>query len=172
MSNHLIAPHGGALVDPMLPRADAEALRAESMDWPSWALTPRQLADLELILNGSFSPLAGFMGSEEVDAVGREMRLPDGTLWPIPVALAVSPEFAAGLSEGDRVALRDPEGVMAAALEIGEIWTPDLETQAERVYGTKDLSHPGAKRLQPAGRQVGDVLISDDDLAPRGIDQA
>ncbi len=79
----LIEPHGGHLVDLIAAPARAAELKAASRDWPSWDLTPRQLCDLELLLDGSFSPLTGFLGRADHDAVCRRMRLagavPGGT---------------------------------------------------------------------------------------------
>src|SRR5206468_7319879 len=94
------------------------ALQAASASWASWDLTPRQLCDLELLLSGGFSPLRGFLGRTDYEAVCSGMRLADGTLWPIPVTLDVPDELASSLGRGATVALRDPEGVMIAALDV------------------------------------------------------
>ena len=102
--------HGGTLTKLMLSAEAAAEAREASRDWPSWDLTPRQLCDLELILNGGFSPLTGFMGKADFDAVCDDMRLAGGELWPIPITLDMTEEATEGLSAGDRVALRDPEG--------------------------------------------------------------
>ena len=82
MSDHLIAPHGGTLVDLVADSARTEEIKAESRDWVSHDVTPRQLCDLELLLNGGFSPLTGFMTSADHGSVCSDMRLADGTLWP------------------------------------------------------------------------------------------
>ena len=94
--------HVGALTDLMLSAEAASQARRASRDWPSWDLTPRQLCDLELLLNGGFSPLTGFMGKADYEAVCDRMRLADGTLWPIPITLDVTEELADGLAAGDR----------------------------------------------------------------------
>ena len=122
MGDSPIRAHGGALTDLMLPAAEAAELKAASRDWPSWDLTPRQLCDLELILNAGFSPLTGFMGRADVESVCARMRLASGELWPIPITLDVSDEAADGLAVGDRLALRDPEGVMLATIRVEEMW--------------------------------------------------
>ncbi|CAN5467949.1 hypothetical protein BH20ACT19_BH20ACT19_05190 [soil metagenome] len=111
-------PYGGELVDLMVGDERAAELRDASRDWPSWALTPKQLADLELLLCGGFSPLRRFMGRPDYEAVRDSMRLADGTLWPIPITLGLDEELARSLDGGDRVALRDPEGVMLAAVRV------------------------------------------------------
>ena len=69
-----IPPYGGALMDLVVNGATAEELKVQSRDWPSWDLTPRQLCDLELLLNGGFSPLQGFLGQADYTRVCREMR--------------------------------------------------------------------------------------------------
>src|SRR5260221_7583683 len=122
MVNHLIRAHGGELVDLMVSPARAVELKADSLGWPSWDLTPRQLCDLELLLNGGFSPLRGFMGRADYESVRDRMRLAGGTLWPVPVTLDVSEELAATLKSGDRLGLRDEEGVMLALLHVSDIW--------------------------------------------------
>ena len=90
MTDHLNPPHGGALVNLMAGPDRSAELHASSRDWPSWDLTPRQLCDLELLLNGGFSPLRGFMTRADYEDVCEKMRLADGTLWPIPIVLDVT----------------------------------------------------------------------------------
>jgi len=144
---HLIAPHGGSLVDLRVDDERAGELRTGSRDWPSWDLTPRQLCDLELLISGGFSPLQGFMGRRDHENVCEQMRLADGTLWPIPITLDVPEETARGLGAGATLALRDPEGVMLAVLQVEEVWQPDRAFEAEQVFGTQDRSHPGVAHL-------------------------
>ncbi len=147
MPDHLIAPHGGELVQLLVSEERHRELRHESVDWPSWDLTARQLFDLELILNGGFSPLKGFMGRQDYESVCDSMRLADGTLWPIPITLDVTEDVAKGLSEGSKLALRDLQGVMLAVLTVTDVWAPDAETQAKAIYGTTDRAHPGVSHL-------------------------
>ena len=139
--------HGGELKDLYLAehKADEEKLRAS--DYPSWDVSPRQLCDLDLLLNGAFSPLEGFLGQADYEKVCDEMRLESGVLWPIPITLDVSEEFAGGVTEGDTIALRDVEGVLIATLKISDIWQPDKKSEAKRVFGTTDDSHPGVHYL-------------------------
>lgn len=143
----LVSPHGGVLVDLMVPLERRQELKAASRSWPSWDLTPRQLCDLELLLNGGFSPLRGFLGARDYESVVQRMRLADGTLWPMPVTLDVSSELASRLRPGSPLALRDHEGVMLAALHVEDVWQPDLEVEAEATFGTLDPMHPGVKHL-------------------------
>jgi sulfate adenylyltransferase len=146
MSDHLIEPHGGVLVD-LIDYARVDELREASRDWPSWDLTDRQGNDLELLLNGGFSPLRGFMGRADYDGVIDGMRLADGMLWPMPITLDVTEAFAEGLDTGSTIALRDPEGVMLAALTVSDVWTPDLEREAQEVFGTTNAEHPAVDYL-------------------------
>ena len=147
MANHLLPPYGGALVDVIVDDERASELRKMSTHWPSCDLTPRHLCDLELLLSGAFSPLRGFLGSADVASVCADMRLSDGTLWPIPVTLDVPDELATQVGPGASVALRDPEGVMLAALHVGEVYRPDRRAEAQAVFGTADPVHPGVAYL-------------------------
>ena len=138
----------------LLHAEEALGLRQESRTFPSWTLTPRQMCDLELLLNGSFEPLTGFLGRADHAGVVSSMRLADGTLWPIPVVLDVDQAFADGLAHGDRIALRDPEGVMLAALELEDAFTPDRREEAAGVYGTEDPTHAGVRAILEDTRPV------------------
>jgi sulfate adenylyltransferase len=136
------------LVSELLVDEDsAERLRGESLSFPSLTLTRRQLCDLELLLNGGFHPLQGFMDEATYDAVVASSRLPDGSVWPIPVVLDVGTDLAAKLAVGQKVALRDAEGFMPAVLTVTQIWQPDKTREALAVYGTDDLDHPGVRYL-------------------------
>jgi sulfate adenylyltransferase len=147
MTDHLPQPHGGALCSLLVEPTVAELLKDASRDYPSHTLSRRQLCDLELLMNGAFSPLRGFMTAAEYDAVTESMRLPNGLLWPIPVTLDVPDALGEKLKPGSRLALRDQEGFMLAVLEIDEVWRPDKTREALRVYGTDSEEHPGVRYL-------------------------
>jgi sulfate adenylyltransferase len=136
-----------AVDDLLIDEAGAQALRTASLAFPSLTLTKRQLCDLELLLNGGFSPLRGFMDRAAYDSVVSDCRLPDGSLWPIPVVLDVDAGFAEKLSAGQKIALRDAEGFMPAVLTVGEVWEADKAREAEAVYGTASSDHPGVRYL-------------------------
>ncbi len=138
---------GGELIDLRLDSESAEAVKHESGDFPSITLSQRQLCDLELLVNGAFSPLTGFMRKKDYEAVVQELHLADGTLWPIPVVLDVPDEFADGLELGQRVALCDGEGFMPAVMTVQDIWRADKDREAEYVYGTTSKDHPGVQYL-------------------------
>ena len=144
---HLIEPHGGILKALYVNEADATQCKVQARNYPSWDLTPRQLCDLELLLNGGFSPLEGFLNQADYRRVVDEMRLSDGVLWPMPIILDVSEAFASDLSRGHEVALRDAEGVLIAVLEVGDVWCPDKLQEARQVFGTTDNQHPGVFHL-------------------------
>ena len=105
-ADRLTAPHGGKLVELLVDPDRAAELKGASRDWPSWDLTPRQRCDLELLVTGAFSPLTGFMTRADYEAVCGSMRLTDGTLWPIPITLDVSEDFAARLATMPTIADR------------------------------------------------------------------
>ena len=141
-------PHGGTLTRLLVPPQRRQELTAASRDWASWDLTPRQLCDMELLLCGAFSPLSGFMGRADYQRVCQEMRLADGTFWPLPVALDVSEQLARALEPGAPLCLRDPEGVVLAVLHVQDVWRAELDQEAEQVYGTASEEHAGVRLLR------------------------
>ena len=148
-------PHGGELKELYLTESGAEQEKLAAGNYPNWNLTDRQLCDIELLLNGAFSPLDGFLSRVAYDSVLAKMRLPSGLVWPIPITLDVTRDFAASVKEGDRIALRDPEGVLIATMEISDIWEPDKALEARSVFGTDDLASP--RGLLPAAPRGADV---------------
>jgi sulfate adenylyltransferase len=147
-ASHLIPPHGGELAQLIASAERSAELKAHSREWPSWDLTPRQLCDLELLLSGGFSPLRGFMRRADYERVCHNMLLTSGVLWPMPITLDVTEEFAKKLTPGtSKIALRDPEGVMLAVLDVEEVWRPDRKDEAQSVFGTTSTVHPGVEYL-------------------------
>ncbi|HEY4905587.1 MAG TPA: bifunctional sulfate adenylyltransferase/adenylylsulfate kinase [Candidatus Sulfotelmatobacter sp.] len=143
--SHLIAPHGGELVNLYVQPKQATDIKAHSREWPSWDLTPRQVCDLELLMSGGFSPLTGFLNRKDYEGVCQNMKLASGVLWPIPITLDVTEEFAKKLTPGgSKVALRDGEGVMLAVLHVEDVWQPDRQAEAKAVFGSASSAHPGA----------------------------
>ena len=151
-TSHLIPAHGGELVQLVATEARSAELKSHSREWPSWDLSARQLCDLELLLSGGFSPLRGFMTKADYEGVCKNMRLASGVLWPMPITLDVTEEFAKKLTPGtSKIALRDPEGVMLAVLHVEEVWQPDRKAEAELVFGTASAVHPGVDYLLNRG---------------------
>jgi sulfate adenylyltransferase len=156
------APHGGELKNLYLPADQVAEAKRHSRELPSWDMNMRQLCDIELLLNGAFSPLEGFQGEKDYQSVVKKMRLANGTIWPMPITLDVTEAFAKPLKQGDKIALRDPEGVLIATMDVESIYRPDREAEAKAVFGTTDDTHPGVnyalKRANPVylgGRLTG-----------------
>jgi sulfate adenylyltransferase len=147
MSSHLIAPHGGSLVDLLVDAKRAAEIKAQAKQMPSWSLKPRQIADVELLLSGAFSPLTGFLSRADCESVLSKMQLANGTLWPLPVILDVPEDFARTLKIGQSLALRDVEGVIVAVLHVEETWRLDLAAQAQALCGSSDVAQPGPRRI-------------------------
>jgi sulfate adenylyltransferase len=126
---------------------DVIKLKESSTHLLSWQLNDRQICDLELLLNGAFNPLKGFMDKDDYNSVRDNMRLANGDLWPIPINLDVTENFSEQINFGDKIVLRDKEGFPLAILTISDIWKPNLLLEAELVYGTKDINHPGVNYL-------------------------
>jgi len=132
----------------------AQKLKHEAGALPSWDLTQRQVCDLELLMNGGFYPLKGFMTEADYDGVVSDMRTADGALWPIPVTLDVSEKFAEGIEPGQDIALRDAEGVILAILSVTDKWVPNKDVEAEKVFGANDLAHPAVNYLHNTAGNV------------------
>ncbi len=135
-TDHLIRAHGGELA----PRAGERPDDIDSLEVV--ALTSRELSDLDMLASGALSPLQGFMGRDDYDAVVESMRLADGLPWALPVCLAVAEP-----PNGDRVALADESGRALAVLEVEDVYSYDKEREADRCFRTTDGDHPGVARL-------------------------
>jgi len=121
-------------------------MKAAAKDFASLTLDDRAICDLEQLSVGGFSPLKTFMGKADYDRVVREQRLADGTLWPLPIVLPVTP--GEGVALGETLALRDVYGNLLAFLHIDEIYEPDKKAEAELAYGTLGAKHPSVAYLQ------------------------
>ena len=125
----------------------AQKLKAAAGEMPSWDLTPRQLCDLELLMNGGFYPLKGFLTEADYNGVVNDMHTTSGDLWPMPITLDVSEAFAGQVEPGTDIALRDQEGVILAILSVTDKWTPNKSVEAEKVFGADDVAHPSVNYL-------------------------
>jgi len=132
----------------------AQKLKVEAGNLPSWDLTARQVCDLELLMNGGFFPLKGFMTEADYDGVVADMRTASGALFPIPITLDVNEKFAEGVGPGQDVALRDQEGVILAILSVTDKWVPNKPLEAECVFGADDLAHPAVNYLHNTAGKV------------------
>ena len=131
----------------MLNEEYRNKLNNDILELKSWTLTNRQLCDIEMILNGGFSPLDGFMNQNNYDGVCKKMRLENNLLWPIPITLDINNELADKLEINEKIVLRDKEGFAIALLTVNDMWNPNKEEEAQQIYETTDIYHPGVNIL-------------------------
>ena len=154
-TEHLIAPHGGVLILNQAGPEEQAELRDLAPGLPKVEIGSRQIADLEMLAVGAFSPLNGFLQRDDYLSVVDTMHLANGLPWSIPVTLSTTKEQAAQLTEGARVALVDGQGTLYAVLDLQEKYAYDKQREAQRVYRTTEEAHPGVRVLY----QQGDVLL-------------
>lgn len=147
ISPHPISLHRGEPKELIVRGREWKDLRGEAGNLPSIPLTERQTCDIELMSNGGLSPLNGFMGQRDYESVRDRMRLANGTIWPMPITLDIPEHTAQTLFPGQRLTLKHAEGNLLAVMTVSDLWTPDREEEAKKVYGTSDLNHPGVNRL-------------------------
>ena len=147
----LIPPHGGQLVNRILSASDAAAAVEAARSLPALTLSAREACDLEMLAIGAFSPLVGFMGRRAFESVCRDMRLPDGTVWPIPITLCPPEEAVSAVREGRRVALKDEQGRLLGILSVEEKYPHDRKLEIPNVYRTEDPAHPGVAAVLKQG---------------------
>ena len=153
MSN-LGEPYGGTLVNLLVDDEQHVELGTEVADLPTIELDSRHLADFELLANGGFSPLTGFMGEADYHSVVENMTLANGLPWSMPVTLSVPESRAGELTPGVRADLRDQEGFPLGVIDIEEVYRRDKTRLAEQVYRTTDEAHPGVAALYASGDLV------------------
>jgi sulfate adenylyltransferase len=147
MVDGLIAPHGGTLINRMLTGEQLAEQKRIAASAKRVTLDAFALSDLELIANGAFSPLTGFMGQADYNSVVETMRLADGTVWSLPITLPVPHDVANTINVGETVALAGEDGVIYGTLEVTETYVPDKEKEAKLVYRTTETEHPGVAKL-------------------------
>lgn len=150
----LISPHGGKLVDTLVSEGRAAELAVEAVKVPQIRLSAKQSCDLEMITIGAFSPLTGFMGSDDFESVCTRMKLANGRTWSIPILLSVKKEDAPGI--GSRVALVAPNGLLQAIMTVKEEFVHDKKLEVPSVFKTEDPAHPGVKAVM----EEGDVCLA------------
>jgi sulfate adenylyltransferase len=147
-----IAPHGGDLVDLLVPEALREATRAEADHLPKLVVNARELSDLEMLAVGALSPLTGFVGEADYLSILETMHLSSGLAWAIPVTLSLTDDDVKRIGSGSSVALLPWEGGdPIAVLYVAEVFKRDRQKEALGVYATEDLEHPGVQALHDAG---------------------
>jgi sulfate adenylyltransferase len=157
----LIDPHGGKLVNRVLDSAAAKTATAEAANLKPLTLSPREEFDLEMIAIGAFSPIAGFMNQADFTRVCEEMRLANGTVWPIPVTLCPPDDVAAAIKVGEKLALKDSKGRLLGTLKVSEKYPHDKELEIPNVYKTTDEAHPGVAAVKKQGNTciAGDIDV-------------
>ncbi len=138
-----IEPHGGELVDRMAREEQRDGLLQRAEGFTKVILGPRALSDLEMISTGVFSPLTGFMVSEDYESVVETMRLKNGLIWSLPITLPISEEEAQDIRVGEEVALADGTGRILATMIVEDRYSYDKEHEAREVFGTTNAEHPG-----------------------------
>jgi sulfate adenylyltransferase len=147
-SDGAITPHGGEeLVDLKVSAPEQAHIRAYTEKLPSVTLNGRDLADLEMLASGAFSPLSGFMAEADYIRSRDEMRLASGVPWPIPITLGIEEGAARALRRGEDVALAITDGTRIGLIKLAEIYPVDRKGEAEAVFGTTDEAHPGVKNV-------------------------
>ena len=157
----LITPHGGKLVNRVLEGAAAKAAAAQATSYRSLTLSPREQCDLEMIAVGAFSPLAGFMGKADFASVCKDMRLANGTVWPIPVTLCPPDDLTSSINEGERLVLKDGKGRLLGTMSVREKYPHDKDLEIPNVYKTTEDAHPGVAQVRKQGNWclAGDVDV-------------
>ena len=155
MKNQLIAPHGGELVVNMAGETERAELQERAKALPRVVVGSRQLADLEMLAIGAYSPLGGFMKRADYLGVVENMHLENGLPWSVPITLSVTSEQAESVKTGSQVALINEHGTLQAVMSVEEKYTYDKQHEASKVYRTTEEAHPGVKVVY----QQGDVLL-------------
>ncbi|WP_208592138.1 sulfate adenylyltransferase [Gracilibacillus suaedae] len=146
-----IKAHGGTLINREAKGAEREQLLKEAEALKKITINAWSISDLELIAIGGFSPLTGFLGEKDYQEVVENLHLADGTVWSIPITLAVTEAEADNLDIGEKIALYGEDDILYGTLDLEEKYTYDKVKEAESVYGTTEDAHPGVKKLYEKG---------------------
>jgi len=155
------APHGGALELRIAGQEEQAELTKVAATLPRIeAKSRRVLSDLELLAVGAVSPNRGFMTKADYESVVNEMRLASGLPWSLPITLSATDEEVANLEAGKQAAIVH-EGEIVAIIDIADIYTYDVEHEAQQTYRTTDIKHPGVEYLHSQGPNYvgGDVTV-------------
>ncbi|WP_078546819.1 sulfate adenylyltransferase [Litchfieldia alkalitelluris] len=140
----LSTPHGGKLINRYNPSVNIEHIEKEI------EIDTIALSDLDLIGNGAYSPIEGFLSQADYESVVENMRLASGSVWSIPITLPVSEDVSNDFTVGETAKLVK-DGVTYGMIEITDIFTPDKQKEAKNVYGTTDVAHPGVNKMLERG---------------------
>ncbi len=176
MTTEQIAPHGGTLINLQLSGKERLDALHDAQQLKKIILSPWSISDLELIGIGAFSPLTGFMNRADWRNVVDTMHLTSGIAWSIPVTLPVSETVAKSVAIGEKLTLGDEQGNIYGTLLVEEVYIPDKLHEAQAVYRTTDMRHPGVKKLfeNPPYNLAGPIVLLNrkkrDDFAEFYID--
>ena len=159
MEHILIPPHGNTLVNRILSKERAAEATKRAASLVKITLDEEQIKDVKNIARGVLSPLKGFMNEADFVRVVEDMRLVDGTVWPIPFVLAVGEDTAKQLNSGDEAGLVDNTGDVVALLHVADIFTFNPDHVSKHVFGTTDTAHPGVARWHAMPRTLVGGLI-------------
>ena len=157
----LIQPHGGTLVNRIVSESKARELTQAAGSLPKITLSTKQACDLEMIAIGAFSPLTGFMKKADFESCSKDMRLANGTVWPIPITLAVDDAVKDSLKTGGQAALYHNDGTLLAVIDVEELYPHDKKLEIPNVFKTDDDAHPGAAAVMAEGDWLvgGDIHV-------------
>jgi sulfate adenylyltransferase len=147
----LIPPYGGTLINLIVSDEQRSELTLQAKDMPALQLSPRSLCDIELLATGAFSPLDRFMGQADYERVMKEMRLANGTLFPIPITLPIAED--SDIRPGQMIALRNARNQLIACMQVEESFAWDPLVEAQLVYGTTDVRHPLIAEMNTWGKR-------------------
>ena len=148
MSNQLIEPHGGTLVNRRLEGDELQSAKDRAESLPRVTLSERNLADLVCLATGVYSPLEGFVSEADYRNIVDDMKLTSGVAWSIPITLQAEDD---SVSVGQEIALVGPSGDILALMDVTDTYQPDQKYEAEQVYGTSDSAHPGVQAIMEVG---------------------
>ena len=143
----MIDPHGNKLVSFHLSKGELEEYSELSNTISSITLSLKQQCDLEMILNGAFSPLLTFNNQKDYEEILLNNKLSNGVIWPIPIVLDVPNDFLKALDKNEHISLRNAEGFLLAILKVREFWSPNKKDEANSIFKTIDENHPGVDYL-------------------------
>ena len=143
----MIDPHGNKLVSFHLSKGELEEYVELSNTISSLTLSLKQQCDLEMILNGAFSPLLTFNNQKDYEEILLNNKLLNGVIWPIPIVLDVPNDFLKALDKNEHISLRNAEGFLLAILKVREFWSPNKKDEANSIFKTIDENHPGVDYL-------------------------
>ncbi|MEO0968087.1 MAG: sulfate adenylyltransferase [Cyanobacteria bacterium J06639_18] len=147
----LIQPHGGKLINCELPEEAKEETLLRAKNLPNLTLSKRNLADIECIATGVYSPLNGFVEEEEYNSIVKNMRLSNGLAWSIPVTLQIPESVVDTYKLNSEIALAHPNGDILAVMNVTSKFKPDQDFEAQQIYQTSDNAHPGVKAILKEG---------------------